>query len=80
MLIITLLARGHIKNYWTAHKVSAGADGKQQKDVGVKVPALPNLEDYQAAQGKTEELLQVLEYLEYSWLASCVVGGMVGYD
>lgn len=74
LLLAVLLARGHIKNYWTPHQ---GSDGKSK---GVKVPALPNLEDYQAAQTKTEELLQVLEYLEYAWLSSCVVGGMVGYD
>lgn len=81
MLLGVLFARGHIKNYWTPHKVNTtDADGKtKQKDVGVKVPALPNLEDYQVAQNKTEDLLTALEYLEYSWLASCVVGGMVGY-
>lgn len=86
MLLTVLLARGHIKNYWTPHKVNTTtttADGKtveKKRDVGVKVPALPNLEDYQAAQKKTEDLLMALEWLEYSWLASCVVGGLVGYS
>lgn len=77
MLLAILFARGHIKNYWTPHKTS-NAQGK--KDVGFKVPALPNLEDYQEAQKKTDDLLVALEYLEYSWLASCIVGGLVGYD
>lgn len=79
MLLAVLFARGHIKNYWTPHKQTS-ADGKTQKNVGLKVPALPNLEDYQLAQKKTEDMLLALEYLEYSWLAGCVVGGMVGYS
>ena len=78
MLLVTLFARGHIKNYWTPHKTTT-ADGKK-KDVGIKVPALPNLEDYQKAQKKTEDVLTALEYLEYSWLASCLIAGMVGYE
>lgn len=74
MLLAVLFARGHIKNYWTPYK------DRQGKNSGYKVPALPNLEDYQLAQTKTDDLLQVLEYLEYAWLGSCVVGGMVGYN
>ena len=73
MLVTVLGARGTIKNYWTPHKTSEG------RSVGLKVPALPNAEDYREAQEKTEGLLRVLEYLEYSWLAGCLISGMVGY-
>lgn len=71
MLFIVLGARQYLKNFWTPAQDSRG------KDVGAKVP-LPNMEDYNLAVQKTEDLLEVLKYLEYSWLITMVVGGVVG--
>lgn len=70
LLVTVLFARGHIKNFW--------APG-DSKTVGTRLP-LPNMEDYNEAQRRTEELLMTLEYLEYSWVASSFVAGMVGYS
>lgn len=67
MLVGVLFARAHIKNYW------APSDGKT---VGPRVP-LPNMGDYNEAQRKTQDLLKVLEYLEYSWVAASFVNGML---
>lgn len=69
MLILVLAARGHIKNYW------APGDGKT---VGTRIP-LPKMGSYNDAQRSTQALLQTLEYLEYSWVATSFVAGMVGY-
>jgi hypothetical protein len=69
LLLVVLFARGHIKNYW------APSDGKT---VGYKVP-LPQIQDYNDAQKRTEELLKVLEYLEYTWVATSFINGMLGY-
>lgn len=69
MLATVLLARGHIQNYW------APKDGKT---VGTRVP-LPRMEDYNEAQRATEELLQTLEWLEYSWVGTTFIAGMIGY-
>lgn len=71
MLFIVLGARQYLKNFWTPTQDSRG------KDVGAKV-TLPNMEDYNLAVQKTEDLLEVLKYLEYSWLITMVVGGVVG--
>jgi hypothetical protein len=68
LLIGVLLARGHIKNYWNPD---------DKKSVGTRIP-LPNMEDYNEAQRKTEELLTTLEYLEYSWVASSLFAAMLG--
>lgn len=43
-----------------------------------RVP-LPKMEDYNEAERKTENLLQVLEYLEYSWVLTSFINGMIGY-
>ncbi|KAK5133354.1 hypothetical protein LTR08_007788 [Meristemomyces frigidus] len=68
MLIGVLFARGHIKNYWVPGDEKTGS----------RIP-LPNMEAYNEAQRRTEDLLQTLEYLEYSWVASSFIAGMVGY-
>ncbi|KXT07238.1 hypothetical protein AC578_2332 [Pseudocercospora eumusae] len=68
LLILVLFARGHIKNYW------APKDGKNI----TRVP-LPKMEEYNEAERQTERLLEVLEYLEYSWVLTSFVDGMVGY-
>ncbi|KJY01273.1 hypothetical protein TI39_contig298g00056 [Zymoseptoria brevis] len=69
LLLIVLFARGHIKNYW------APSDGKT---VGVRLP-VPNMGDYNEAQKRTEDLLKILEYLEYSWVVTSFINGMLGY-
>ena len=74
MLLVVLLARGYIKNFWAPQKDEKG------KDKGKKAPPLPNLEDYNVAVTHTEKLLEGLEYLEYSWLISSFVAGIVGYS
>lgn len=67
LLILVLFARGHIKNYW------APKDGKNS----TRVP-LPKMGDYNEAERQTEKLLKVLEYLEYSWVLTSFVNGMIG--
>jgi hypothetical protein len=69
LVIIVLLARSHMKNYW------APKDGKT---VGVRVP-LPNMGKYNEAQRATEQLLEVLQWVEWSWVGASLGGGMVGY-
>jgi hypothetical protein len=71
MLAIVLGARLYIKNFWAP---TTDAEGK---DVGTKVPLLPSMQDYNLAVEKTEDLLKVLEYLEYSWLLTGFVTFMV---
>ena len=66
MLIIVLISRSYIKSYWTP-------EGKEK---GTKVP-LPNMDDYNVAVKKTEDLLQVLEYLEYSWVFTSLLSSIV---
>lgn len=68
LLVLVLFARGHIKNYW------APTDGKNI----TRVP-LPKMEDYNEAERKTEKILKLLEYLEYSWALTSFINGMVGY-
>lgn len=68
LVVLILFTRGHIKNYW------APKDGKNI----TRIP-LPKMEDYNEAERKTETLLQVLEYLEYSWVITSFINGMVGY-
>ncbi|KAK3074310.1 hypothetical protein LTR53_003358 [Teratosphaeriaceae sp. CCFEE 6253] len=70
LLLVTVLgARGYIKNYWNP---------SDKKDGATKVPPLPNLEQYNEAQKWTDDLLQTLEYMEYGWVATSFVAGMVG--
>ena len=76
MLLTILFARGHIKNYWNPNNQKDARSGKDV--VGVRAP-VPGMEDYNTAQRKTEDLLKVLEWLEYSWLASSFFGALVGY-
>lgn len=73
MLLVVLLARGYIKNFWAPEKDEKG------DDKGVKVPPLPNMDDYNVAVRNTEDLLKVLEYLEYSWVTTSLVTGIVGF-
>ncbi|PPJ53173.1 hypothetical protein CBER1_11727 [Cercospora berteroae] len=68
LVVLVLFARGHIKNYW------APKDGKNI----TRIP-LPKMEDYNEAERKTERLLKVLEYLEYSWVLTSFINGMIGY-
>lgn len=60
-------ARAYIKSYW------APKDGKNS----TRVP-LPQMGDYNEAERRTENLLQVLEYLEYSWVLTSLVHGIMG--
>jgi hypothetical protein len=69
LVIMVLLARGHVKNYW------APSDGKI---VGFKVP-LPNMGAYNDAQRATEKVLEVLQWIEWSWVGASLGAGMVGY-
>lgn len=73
MLVTVLLARGYIANFWAPKK-----DARGNKDVGTQIP-LPNMEDYNEAVRKTEDLLQVLEYLEYSWVLTSFFAALTGY-
>lgn len=66
--MIVLAARRYIEKYWT---------NGESKSVGVRIP-LPNMESYNEAQRRTQDLLQTLEYLEYGWVASSFIAGMLG--
>lgn len=67
MLAGVLFARQHIKKYW------APSDGKT---VGVRVP-LPNMEEYNEAERRTEDLLAILQYLEYGWVMCTLMTGLM---
>lgn len=69
MLVGILFARNHVRKYWAPYKNSKG------KDVSTRVP-LPLMEEYNEAEEMTERLLEVLSYLEYSWLATSVCLGI----
>ncbi|KAI7283623.1 hypothetical protein KC345_g2814 [Hortaea werneckii] len=68
LLVGVFFARGHMQNYW------APSDGKT---VGIKLP-LPNMEGYNEAQLATQNLLQMLQWLEYSWVAGTLGEGLFG--
>lgn len=68
LLVGVLFARGHIKNHWASHN---------GKTVGKRIP-LPNMEGYNEAQRATEEVLRVLEWVEYGWVANTLVVGLLG--
>ncbi|EME47947.1 hypothetical protein DOTSEDRAFT_69768 [Dothistroma septosporum NZE10] len=67
LLVGVLFARGHIKKYWTPR------DGKNV----TRIP-LPKMGEYNVALQQTEVLLQILEFLEYSWVATAFINGMIG--
>ncbi|KAK4505144.1 hypothetical protein PRZ48_003107 [Zasmidium cellare] len=67
MLLGVLAARTYLKSYW------APKDGKNS----TRVP-LPQMGDYNEAERRTENLLRILEYLEYSWGLTSLVHGMIG--
>ncbi|KAK1064406.1 hypothetical protein LTR74_008731 [Friedmanniomyces endolithicus] len=68
LLVAVLLARRHIKQYWNPKDLPSGG--------GIRLP-LPNMEGYNEAQRRTDELLQTLEYLEYGWVGTSLVAGML---
>jgi hypothetical protein len=72
VLVTVLGARQYIRNFWAPTKDAEG------KDVGAKVPLVPGMQDYNLAVQKTEDLLKVMEYLEYSWLLTSFVTFMLG--
>lgn len=72
MLLIVLGARQYVKKFWLTTQDSRG------KEAGVQVPGLPNLADYNLAVQKTEDLLKVMEYLEYSWLLTTCLDILMG--
>ncbi|KAF7846387.1 hypothetical protein BT93_L4475 [Corymbia citriodora subsp. variegata] len=40
---------------------------------------IPLVDGYNDAISKTKELMQIMEYLEYSWVATALVSGLLGY-
>ncbi|KAI1080583.1 hypothetical protein F5B20DRAFT_580243 [Whalleya microplaca] len=69
MLAAIFFAREHIQGYWA---------GKDDKTFGLKA-SLPKMGDYREAEGKTQELLQVLVWLMYSWAATSAMAFLAGY-
>lgn len=64
MLLAVMGMRRYVQKYWAPYKDSNG------KDVaGARVP-LPKMEDYNEAEEMTERVLEVMSYLEYSWVAT----------
>lgn len=70
MAAAVYFARAHIAQFWSGSK-----DGKT---AGARVP-LPKMGDYNEAQRRIEELLQVLDYLMFSWGATTLVAVFNGY-
>ncbi|KAH6653050.1 hypothetical protein BKA67DRAFT_659694 [Truncatella angustata] len=70
MAAAVYFARTHIAQYWSGSKGG--------KTAGARVP-LPKMGDYNEAQRRTEELLQVLDYLMFSWVATALVALFKGY-
>ena len=68
MLAVVVLSRSYMKKYWAPYK------DKDGKDIAGKRIPLPNMEDYILAERRTEDLLMVMEYLEYSWLINFLAG------
>ncbi|KAK5108924.1 hypothetical protein LTR62_007726 [Meristemomyces frigidus] len=66
MLGTVLFARHHIKNYWNPN---------DNETVGTRIP-LPNMEGYNEAQRRTEELLTTLQWLEYGWVTTTLFAGL----
>ncbi|KAI1504840.1 hypothetical protein F5X99DRAFT_328987 [Biscogniauxia marginata] len=69
MLAVVFLARKHMQEYWAA---------KDGKTVGTEIP-LPKMDQYNEAQGETEELLKVLGWLAVSWAGTSLVAFVDGY-
>jgi len=44
----------------------------------VRVP-LPNMGAYNDAQRATEKMLEVLQWIEWSWVGASLGAGMIGY-
>ncbi|KAK7924271.1 hypothetical protein PG985_006325 [Apiospora marii] len=63
MTFCLFLARQHVQDYWGG---------------GKRVP-LPKMGSYNDAQKSTEDLLQVLEKLMFSWFATSVLCLLAGY-
>ncbi|KAI1779179.1 hypothetical protein F4818DRAFT_241368 [Hypoxylon cercidicola] len=59
-------ARQHVRDFWA------------DKTPGLK-GAVPKMGEYDEAQGKTHELLNVLDMLMFTWVATFVVALVVGY-
>ncbi|XXH02584.1 hypothetical protein Hte_008962 [Hypoxylon texense] len=60
-------AREHMRGFW-ADKTPGGLKG-----------AVPKMGDYDEAQRKTHELLNVLDFLLFSWAATFFVALIIGY-
>lgn len=58
-----------MSNFW------APSDGK---NVGVRIP-LPKAGEYNAAERATEQVIQTMQFLEYSWVGTAFVAGVLGY-
>jgi len=63
---VTVALRYHISHYWTPYRDSDG------KEIAMRVP-LPKMGDYNKAEAATEQLLVVLQWLEYSWLVALLI-------
>lgn len=63
LLVGMVAARQYMKSFW-------GPYG------GTRVP-LPGMGDYNEAQRKTKAILDVLEWLEYSWVAASFGWGLI---
>ncbi|PSK46090.1 hypothetical protein C1H76_8847 [Elsinoe australis] len=61
MLLVTLLARGYMYNFWT------------------EKAKVPMVDGYNEAIDKTKYLIVTLQYLEYSWVLTSLVAGVLGY-
>ncbi|KAI1662900.1 hypothetical protein F4813DRAFT_342290 [Daldinia decipiens] len=65
-VVAVYFAREHIRGFWT---------GKTPGITG----SLPKMGDYEEAEIRTQKLLNVLDALMFSWIATFVVAVFIGY-
>ena len=69
VLVVVMLAHKYIRNFWV---------GEDRRKAGMRVP-LPKMGDFNEARRATEQLLEILNWLEYTWVLTSVLGVLGGY-
>ncbi|KAI1642810.1 uncharacterized protein F4817DRAFT_276912 [Daldinia loculata] len=65
-IVAVYFAREHIRGFWAG------------KTPGIK-GSLPKMDDYEEAEIRTQKLLNVLDLIMFSWIATFVVVVFIGY-
>jgi len=78
-LVLTLFVRAHVSNFWKAKAKVPFVDGYVRRaSLGCSLYHMLTSSQNEAIS-KTGELLQVLEWLEYTWAGTALASGLVGY-